>query len=225
MEAPAVFIGERQRDLVVEQKAEARLAALFPQVSFVTTHDGAKFIPLAEVFALESVLKAERDAAFRSGHQQGLVSGTQKGLDEARQVAAQFDRAINDAVGQRETMLIEAKEKILDLVLKISKKVTFEAIELDKEALLTIIEGAVAQLVDRSRLKIKVHPSFLPVVQRNLDRFLASTAGIRDVGVEPDPRVHDGGCLIETPSGDIDARLESQFEVIAEALQGVEERR
>jgi flagellar biosynthesis/type III secretory pathway protein FliH len=32
-----------------------------------------------------------------------------------------------------------------------------------------------------------------------------------------------GGCFIETPTGDIDARLESQFEVISDAVLGAEE--
>ena len=219
VEAPAVFIGERQRDLLAEERAETRLAEAFPKVSFVTTHDGAKFIPLAEVFAIERVVKAEREAAFQVGHQQGYAAGTQTGLDEARQVLARFDRAISDAIEQRETMLVEAKEKILELVLKISKKVTFNAVNVDRESLLTIIEGAINQLVDRSKLKIRVHPDFLPIVERNLERFLSSTAGVCNIAVEPDVRVHGGGCLIETPTGDIDARLESQFEVIEEALR------
>ena len=82
-----------------------------------------------------------------------------------------------------------------------------------------IVDG----LIDRSQLRIKVHPDFLPIVEQNMHRFLSGTALIKEVIFEPDPRVRLGGCFIQTPTGDIDARLESQFEVIAESVLNAEE--
>ena len=53
-----------------------------------------------------------------------------------------------------------------------------------------------------------------------MDRFLSGSTAIKDLQFEADPRVREGGCFIETPTGDIDARLESQFEVIEHVLRG-----
>ena len=59
----------------------------------------------------------------------------------------------------------------------------------------------------------------MPVVEQNIARFLSAKTALKEIIFEADPRVRFGGCFIETPGGDIDARLESQFEVITEVIQ------
>ncbi|HVP06950.1 MAG TPA: FliH/SctL family protein [Candidatus Acidoferrum sp.] len=223
VEGPTVSIGETQRDLTVEARAEKRMGALFPQTQLITAPDGSKLMPVTEVFGLEKTLEQERQQFKLAGYQEGYEAGLQKGLDEARQVLSRFDKAIAETVGQREALLDEARGQVLELVLKVSRKITFGAIQADPEATAAMISGVIDQLVDRSRLKIKVHPDHLPIVEQNISRFLAGSTAIKEIAIEADPRVRFGGCFIETPNGDIDARLESQFEVISEALVGAGE--
>ena len=225
--APTVYIGERHLDFEREELAESRLGSIFPLVSVVTDADGAKLIPIQEIFKIERVYKEEKLKARQSGHDEGYQTGLNQGRAEGRaqaeKVLQQLDQAIKDAVQQRETLLNEAKQKILDLVIQISRKVTFDAITVDPETTLAMISGVIDTLIDRSRLKIKVNPDHLPIVEQNIERFMAGSATIKEISVEPDPRVRYGGCLIETPTGDIDARLESQFEVIEETILSDEE--
>jgi len=214
-----VSIGDSQLDTTAEANAETKLGLLFPVVSVITSPDGGKLIPILEVAKMEQKLNEDCEKARKEGYNDGYQKGLDKGLDEARQVLKRFESAISDAVGQRASVLEDAKQNILELVLQISKKVTFDAIDINREATVEIIEGVINNLVDRSRLRIKVHPDYLPLVEQNMDRFLSGSTSIKDLQFEADPRVRMGGCFIETPTGDIDARLESQFEVIADALQ------
>lgn len=225
--APTVYIGERHLDFEREELAESKLGSIFPPVSVITDADGAKLIPIQEIFKMERVYKEEKLKARQSGHDEGYQTGLNQGRAEGRaqaeKVLQQLDQAIKDAVQQRETLLSEAKQKILDLVIQISRKVTFDAVTVDPETTLTMISGVIDALIDRSKLKIKVNPDHLPIVEQNIERFMVSSATIKEISVEPDPRVRYGGCLIETPTGDIDARLESQFEVIEETILTDEE--
>jgi len=214
-----VSIGDSQLDTTAEANAETKLGLLFPVVSVITSPDGGKLIPILEVAKMEQKLNEDCEKARKEGYNDGYQKGLDKGLDEARQVLKRFESAISDAVGQRASVLEDAKQNILELVLQISKKVTFDAIDINREATVEMIEGVINNLVDRSRLRIKVHPDYLPLVEQNMDRFLSGSTSIKDLQFEADPRVRMGGCFIETPTGDIDARLESQFEVIADALQ------
>ncbi|HWR81826.1 MAG TPA: FliH/SctL family protein [Candidatus Deferrimicrobium sp.] len=227
--APAVSIGDSHLDLEREAQAEQQLGYLFPGVSVRTNADGAKLIPIQEVFKIERVHCAERDKALQTGLEEGYRKGLNQGRAEGRaqseQILRQFDGAIRDAIAQRETLLNEARQKILELVLQISRKVTFNAVAVDPEATLAMIGGVIDSLIDRSRLKIKVHPDHLPIVEQNIAQLMAGAATIKEIAVEADPRVRYGGCLIETPGGDIDARLESQFEVIQEAMLADEAQR
>jgi flagellar biosynthesis/type III secretory pathway protein FliH len=216
--APTIFIGEQQLDAQAETAAERKLARLFPRVQYVTAPTGAKLIPVLEVDELERVLADEKEAALTTGTEQGRTAGYEQGMVEARRVMQQFDQAIGDAVRARATMLEEAKQRILELVVRISRKVTCDAIEIDREKTAAMIAGIIDQLTDRSRLKILVHPDFLPVVEQNVQRYLSGQTLIRELTIEADSRVKVGGCFIQTPVGDIDARLESQFEVIEDVL-------
>lgn len=226
-QAPAVYIGERHLDFDREEQAEGRLGEIFPLVSVVTDADGAKLIPVQEIFKIERVYEEEkrkaRQTGYDDGYQTGLNQGRAEGRAQAEKVLQQLDQAIKDAVQQREILLTEAKQKILDLVIQISRKVTFDAVAIDPEATLAMISSVIDTLIDRSRLKIKVNPDHLPIVEQNIERFMVGSATIKEISIEPDPRVRYGGCLIETPTGDIDARLESQFEVIEETILSDEE--
>ncbi len=217
-QAPAVFIGEKRYDQEQEARAERKLGTILPMVAVVTDPDGAKLIPIQEIDKVEKALLEEKEKSRREGLEEGHRRGREEGLDKAREVLQQFDKAISDAVSQRQSILEEAKHRVLDLVIQVSRKVTNDAIKIDPEATLTIIRGVIDSLIDRSRLKIKVNPDHLPIIEQNIDRFLEGSTTIKEIAIEPDPRVQYGGCFIETPTGDIDARLESQFEVISETM-------
>ena len=216
--APTVIIGEKQFDLQKEIQANETVARLFPMIMINTDPDGMKYIPVLEINKMEQVFEEQKREAYQKGLKTGHDRGRDEGLAKAREVLQQFNKAIEDAVVQRESLLQEAKQKVLNLVLQVSRKVTFDAISVDPEKTQLIIAGVIDSLIDRSKLKIKVNPDYLPIIEQNIDRFLEGCATIKELSIEADPRVHSGGCLIETPSGDIDARLESQFDVVSDAI-------
>ncbi len=221
--APTIYIGEKHLDFENETLAEDRMSEILPLVSVTTDADGSKYIPIAEVSKIEKRITDEREKAFHQGNTEGHQRGLSEGLKEAEKVLQNLNKAINDSITQREALFEESKEKILELVIQISKKVTYGAITIDPEKTLDIIVGVIDTLIDRSNLKIKVNPDHLPIVEQNIDKFLRGSATIKEIKIEPDPRVKYGGCFIETPVGDIDARLDSQFAVIEDVLSSKED--
>ncbi len=228
-EAPRVTIGEKRFDLEQQALAEQKLAGLIPQVAVITDSDGSKLIPIPEILKIiqifEDQTQAARQTGYDEGHRAGLNQGRAEGRVQTEKVLQQFDKAIKDAVVQRESLLQEARQKVLDLVMQVSRQVTFDAVTVDPQATLAIIGGVIDTLTDRSKLKIKVNPEHLPVVRQNIELFLKEPSLLRQISIEADSRVRYGGCLIETPSGDIDARVESQLDVLEEVLLSGEETR
>jgi flagellar assembly protein FliH len=223
IEAPIISIGEKHLDFVLEKKAQSKLGIMFPVVSVITDSDGARFIPIQEIFQIEKVYQDEIVKSQKDGYETGYEAGVKKGLENAEEVLRQLDGAIKDAIVQREALFEEARDKVLELVVKISKKVTYDAIDIDPEIVVKMINGVIDSLVDRTTIKIKVNPKHLAIVEQNIDSFLKNSTMIKELSIESDPRVQYGGCFIETPTGDIDARLNSQFEVIEDALLSGEE--
>ncbi len=217
-----VSVGEKRLDFDREEVAAKTLGALFPIVSVMTDPDGARFIPISEVYKLQELFEQAKNESRQEGFEQGHKAGLEQGLKQAEQVASNFDRAIADAIEQREQLFEESRQNILELVMKISRKVTCDAVSIDPEVTIGMINGVIDTLVDRSQLKIKVNPDHLPIVEQNLQQFLKGSSTIKELTFAPDPRVRTGGCFIETPTGDIDARLESQLDVVEETLMSGE---
>jgi len=218
----AVVIGDHTHDREAEEQADVILKNTYPEIDVLITYDGKKQIPLQQFLVLEERFQREKTAAYNKGLEEGRKEGRQNGLEEgrreAREVVTSLSGILKDITQQRQTILSEAKDKILELVLKISQKLTFDAAAANPELTLSIISGAIDQLLDKSKIKIKVNPDHLPEVKRHIDRFLGRETTIKEFAIEGDPRIRKGGCFIETPSGDIDARLESMYDVISQVM-------
>lgn len=222
-----VIIGEYRTDIVADRRAEGVLKNVFLGLNVITSTEGKKLVPIQELLKVEEQMKREREetyqTAYARGHADGYAKGLDKGHTEAEKVINNFGSVIKNVVDQRESIYEEARRKILELTLKIAKKVTFDAARIDPDVTAEIINGAINILVDKARIKVKVNPDQLPLIEQQIDRFKGKSNVIKELTIEPDSRVRYGGCFIETPAGDIDARVESQMEIINEALYVDEE--
>ncbi|MFQ5608566.1 MAG: FliH/SctL family protein [Candidatus Zixiibacteriota bacterium] len=213
-------IGSAREDAMAITRAHAVLENKYPDVRVETGLDGQQYIPLQEIERLdrrvEDFCKKNLTEGEKSGYERGLAEGratAQKAFDE-------LARATKDALSQRETLLREAEADIIDLTLKLARKLVFDVARVDPDVTARVVKGAIDSMVDKREMTVKVHPDHLPHLEQLMDEFQSVSTEIRKLTLEPDPRVGYGGCFICTPSGDIDARLESQFEVIEEAVRG-----
>ena len=90
---------------------------------------------------------------------------------------------------------------------------------MNKEAVLNIVKAAIESAVGNEEIKIKINPEDYDNVIQYREEFIHSIDGLKNISFEADKSVLQGGCLIETIYGDIDARLDKQLETVAENLR------
>lgn len=217
-----VIIGEYRSDIEIDREIERRLPSMFKDINVLTTTEGKKLIPVQELLKIEKQVRREReeagDSAYKRGFEEGHRQGLESGHQEALKVVGNFNSLISSIVAQREKIYEEARQNVMELIMAIARKVTFDAVKVDEEITARIIKGTIDGLIDKTRIKIKVNPQHLPLLEPQLDRFKGDSTLVKEITIEPDNRVKFGGCFIETPSGDIDARVDSQMEIVAKAL-------
>lgn len=213
-----VIIGEFRADLEADRAAEDKIGSVFVDVNVITTIEGKKLVPIQELLKIEQQMHREKAEAEQDGYNNGYKDGLDEGHKDAQKVINNFASLIKDASRQRQVLFDEAHQKILELVIKIARKVTFNAARLDPDITAQIISGTIDKLVEKSKIKVKVNPDHLPHIEQQIDRFKADSTAIKELSIEPDSRVRYGGCFIETPTGDIDARIDSQMEIVAKTL-------
>ncbi|MFQ5607021.1 MAG: FliH/SctL family protein [Candidatus Zixiibacteriota bacterium] len=220
LSANAQLIGERRGDFEMSLEGERRLSSEFPDVHTEVSTDGARYLPLKEVIKFSAHIVQAREEEYQRGVAAGRQAGREEGQADARRVFNEFSSAIRSSIEQRESLLREAESHILELTLKIARKLTFDAAEVNPAVCAQVIKGAIESLVNKREISVTVHPDHLSRMQELIEEFKALSTEIREFSLQSDPHVGYGGCFIRTPSGDIDARLASQFEIIEEAVRG-----
>ena len=104
--------------------------------------------------------------------------------------------------------------EIVKLAVEIARKIVEREITIDPEVAVTVVKRSLDRLHDRAIAEVHLHPVDLSYVRAHQDRL-----GFRGtLDLKENESVSPGGCIIHTDSGDIDARIESQIDEIANGL-------
>jgi flagellar assembly protein FliH len=154
--------------------------------------------------------------------QRQLSEAYSRGVEEGRQVAerglSNVFRAIREGADSlaslREKVLKKSEGDLLKLACLVAKKIILQEIRQDPMILANIVAVTVNQCSDREKITIKLNPADYQTVMAN-QQMLAETVGDESrVSLAPDSSVMPGGCLVETPTGTVDARIEAQLEEV-----------
>ena len=152
----------------------------------------------------------------------------EKAMTDARQIlesenAGQFSELRGELVntirqisGLSEEITNRVETDVVELALSIAKKIVGREVMFDRDIALTLVKISLKKLHSRAVAQIRLHPEDFQYVQNHREKidFHGSLEFIEDRTISP------GGCLIHTETGDVDARIESQFEEIAHGLLG-----
>ncbi|HYO63796.1 MAG TPA: type III secretion system stator protein SctL [Pyrinomonadaceae bacterium] len=173
----------------------------------------------AEAEARRILAEAEREAA-------GLRESAAAAARELREAAylegreealAEFNRLLLDARERRDTALSDVERDVLRLAVKLAEKIIGREIQTDPATVADIVAAALRHARQHETLTVRVHPSDFPHVQTFRAR-LDPSGRARFLDLVSDPGVAPGGCVIESESGTVDARLETQLRVLERAL-------
>ena len=105
------------------------------------------------------------------------------------------------------------------LARKMAEKIVGRAVDLDATVMADIATQAVhASRARASTVVLRVHPDDLAAVADRRPRWLGGEDSPAEVSLVADPSVGRYGCVVETPVGRLDARLQTQLDVLTRAL-------
>jgi flagellar assembly protein FliH len=168
----------------------------------------------------EQSLGERLDAMRREAREQGLREGRERGYADARkEESAQLEAMAALVRGARDSL----KHGIEGLS-ELGAEIVFEAvlkmvgqIGTDREGITAIIRQVIHGAKDRSRLFVRVRKADLEwIVTHRNDLLEGLDAG--NVEFVADDRVTLGGCILETPVGNLDGRLETQLASLRDIL-------
>lgn len=203
--------------LVLRAEAEALLSTARQQA-----------IEIVEAARREAVTL--RAAAHQEGYEAGKVAARIAMEDEVRVEWDARKAALHETMDQiamqiataREMLWLEQEPEMLALTLDIARKVVKTEVQQNPEVILQVISNAIRRVTDKENVRLRISVADAPRVKEMREDLMDVIDGLRNLEIIDDRRVGEGGCVIETNAGTIDAKIETQFSEIAHAL-GVSE--
>ena len=106
---------------------------------------------------------------------------------------------------------METEQDIIDLVLLIARKVVKVITENQRNIIISNVVQALRKVKGRGNVIIRVNMADLKLTTEHTKDFIERMEGVKSIQVAEDSTVSQGGCIIETDFGEIDARISSQL--------------
>jgi flagellar assembly protein FliH len=152
--------------------------------------------------------------AFKKGLADGLKKGKEQQKLEAAQTVQTLTVLIQELNDLRQNILEKAESQILELALAVAQKVIHTEVSTRREIIQGVLKDAIRSIVDRDNMKIHVHPQDFQYMMEIKADFLSSFDGVKNIVFEEDEAIRRGGAVVETLFGEVDARIDQQFNEI-----------
>lgn len=161
---------------------------------------------------LEALRAEARERGWQEGREAGLAKARAEQASQLQALAALLRSAraaLDEGIGELSEL---GAEVVYEAVCKLLGQALTQ-----REGVVAAVREVVRRARERSRLTLRVSPSDFPVIREHLATVLDGLeAGQAEVVA--DERIALGGCLLDTPSGNLDGRLEVQLANLRRAL-------
>jgi flagellar assembly protein FliH len=166
---------------------------------------------------VEAIKKRAREEGWQRGFEEGREAGkkeVQKIFEEKIVLWEKWLSAIRES---RREVLENLDEPILEFSFALARKIIGR--EIEREPFIeALVKRALQKLSNRERVVVRVHRNDYMRIREIKEELLRKIDGLGYLEVQEDPRVEEGGCIVETVFGNIDARIESQITNLREEL-------
>lgn len=186
-----------------------------------------KVVPAAEfstlVSASELLDKVKEDASQYKKEvveeieilkEQAQQEGFEVGFNAWVELIAKLEDEITKVRGDMEKILTP-------VVLEAAKKIVNREIELSENTIVDIVTGTLKSVSQHKKITIYVNKKDLDALEANRTRLKDVFENLEVLSIRPRADVAQGGCVIETEGGIINAQLENRWRILESAFQSL----
>jgi flagellar assembly protein FliH len=148
--------------------------------------------------------------------------GYEQGLEQAKGDIIEVREAITSFLGAKQEVFDYIAPNIMEISLDIAKKIIKKEVQQEPSLILDNISEILKELSkEETKITLRVNPAQVSPVKTEVPEMLSNVGLEAKIMVVPDETIMEGGCVVTTTNGVIDATIETQLSVICEALKGI----
>lgn len=153
--------------------------------------------------------------AFEDARKQGYEAGLEQGRSEMDQETKRLHQLAESLGSALDSLDFRLADEILNLALDVAKQVIAGELAARPERILDVVKLALRQVAESTReARLLLNPEDAQLVRPILNELLDKSR----LRIVEDVRIVRGGCLIETPQGDLDASLQARWRQVISVL-------
>ena len=153
----------------------------------------------------------------------GFLKGEQEGKEAAgnriQQAVDALTQAAEGLMRLQQTLSEKSEARLVELALAIGRKVVGYEIVSNREVVVNVAREALKSVGNLQEVTLKMNPQDLRFLEENQMSVAQLAPHISDVRVEAVDSIEQGGCVIDSSCGRVDAQIDSQLKLIEKAFQ------
>ena len=175
--------------------------------------------PEAVIQAAKIKAEAIEKLAYENGLARAKVDARALVEKDFETLFAALNKGLSELDSFKRRLEGDAERDAVKLALAIARKIVYHEISTREETIFEVIHEALKQVPDRKSATIRVSPADYERIKARTAAFSDDEASLEEMRMAPDKAIQDGDCIIDTPFGMIDARIEKRLQAVESALE------
>ena len=168
--------------------------------------------------------RSEAEDVRRAAYDDGYRAGIEEAGKTAEGLIARLEHDITAAAEDKKDQLEALEPQILKLCREIVEKIIRHEIRTNSHVVVRTVKSCLRRIKNSDEVRVRVSPQEVEAVRAQREELKSLAEGISGIHIVDDRRISPGGCVVESASGDIDARVETQLELVNTRIQETYER-
>lgn len=190
-----------------------------PGFCSLVRHQNCRENPDDIVQAAKARAEGIEKQAYQNGIARGIMEAHLRVEKDVETLFAALNKALAELEAVQKRLESDAEKDAVSLAFAIARKVVCHEIASNEEAIFGVIHEALKQVPDQKSATLRISPMDYERVKARAAGVAEDAASLDELRMQPDKSIRDGDCIIDTPFGMIDARMEKRLQVVESALK------
>jgi flagellar assembly protein FliH len=165
---------------------------------------------------LVSRAQEESESIKKSAFEEGY----RLGLEKAQVDIDKFKNELVNFMNAKQDVFEYIAPDILEISVNIAKTIIKKELEADPQVLInTIVDVLKTVSKSEPKVTIKVRPQSVQFIKDTIPNITYQYGIESKINIIADPSIEEGGCVLQTNNGIVDASIDTQIEIIKKALE------
>lgn len=165
----------------------------------------------------------EKQNKLAAGYKEGQEAATREAHEKLLKFSSELKSTLAQLATANQDIAEKAKADITTLAIRAAERIINKQLTLEPAIIQAIVDDALSKVTEKGRVIIRVNPEDSVWLKDHEDWLDKYSQDIKELIIQEDNKVEQGGCIIETKLGYIDSSICSKIEAISAVFKATYE--